>query len=241
METLYSSVADKLSDSGDKNFCVPVAVAFVMDKDVEEINTAMVEGLYRKKGNGVSSGNTKRFFEDNNVEFLDITDKVIECGGRTVRSAVDVLDPAGTYYVETAGHALAIRKGVAEDWTANRLHRVKRVLQIGSLEDPILTVIRQDDRAYDLLADLEAMAYEQFALSISGPVIRTTWWEQGERVVCYVGQSRGEGILSFTKTNGLDDRLSPSNFSKETKRHYNYRYPSLEDAMEALNVASGGS
>jgi hypothetical protein len=197
----------------------------------------MIDGGYRTFGKGTMRTSSMKFLEDTKVKTLDVTKEVIDAGGRTAKSVVAAVDPSKNYIAFTSSHVLAIVKGKVEDWTDGRLHRVTNVLQVGPGKPGKITKVRPDDRAFTLLEEVESLT-SNFGLHVSGPVVRAVWHEMGNRMVCYIGQSKGEGLLSFSKTNGLDVRLDEGNFDKATKRHLNYRYPSLEAAVKALDEAA---
>lgn len=118
--------------SGDKGFCVPMAISLVTDNSFDAVNNLLIGKGLRRKGQGVNRDAYTSLLNDGtfgDFEVVDVTDEVRARGGKTVRSVAKVCK-RGRFLVSVRGHLLAVINGEVCDWSDGRLHRVQRVLEV---------------------------------------------------------------------------------------------------------------
>ena len=60
----------------------------------------------------------------------DVKSTVVEFGRRVTPNTFAKLKPTGSYFCITRNHAIAIRNGVVEDWTAGRKNQIKAFIKV---------------------------------------------------------------------------------------------------------------
>lgn len=175
---LYSNSRQELLSQGDKNFCVPLAFSIVSERPIQEVNQLMIDRKWRRKGCGSYQKDWMNMFDLLDLECHEITDQVRASGGKTVKSAIRVLDPKASYVVKVSRHLLAIKGGKVQDWTEGRQHRVKQVWMVKPKDQapaqpaPVKEAPVKKARNVELLEEMKKMNFYSFSLSLSGKWVK---------------------------------------------------------------------
>jgi len=231
-----------ISEIDDTNMCFPIALSLTTDNDLQAILDEMEASGSREKGKGTPYPAAIEWMKNHKIKHLDISEQVLEAGGKTPRTLVKVLDPTKKYIAFSKSHALAIIDGKVEDYTSGRLNRVVKVWQIGTKAKAQLKALPSN------VAKMEAFKKDvrngmdnfenshEYGLSISGGVIRVIW-NGSERFVVYIGMGRAGATISLSQNSWVNDFLPKSNFTHDTKRHSNYAWATLNELLKDLAEA----
>ena len=126
MTDLYEALsADRLAHN-ERSDCAVVALTVASGRPYPEV-WAMFAEAGRRTG-----GRTHRWVKEEVLERLGLTLRLESSHdhGSTVLTVEKTLDPYRTYLVQTAGHILCVKHGVAHCWTRGRRHRVKAIQEV---------------------------------------------------------------------------------------------------------------
>lgn len=121
----YGSIQDARNAKHESNDCAVCAVAISTGTEYDRAH-ALLAQLGRRPRGRTSMAAILKAITLLGFEAIDVTHLV---RARTVSQVPRHLI-AGSYMVGTAGHVLAVKDGVVEDWTAGRQHRVRKVWRI---------------------------------------------------------------------------------------------------------------
>jgi hypothetical protein len=128
---LYEEARDRFRQRGDDNFCVPMAIGMITDRDPLDVNDDMMDDGIRKFGDGVRKTTYSRWMRDHyRIRLTDVTYKYLKGKGMSVGKLQKKLDPNRNFLIGIDGHLLASRRGVIEDWTSGRRHHVEYVEEL---------------------------------------------------------------------------------------------------------------
>lgn len=132
LQALYADLQREYRRYGEHNACSVIATAMLLELSFDEAHKKLYR-LGRVARRGFNMGSLY------NSELRHrLSDKhwIKQPNGSqyTVRTIPDAL-PVGKYFVHTDGHVLALIHGTVYDWTANRKHRVKYILELDSMLD----------------------------------------------------------------------------------------------------------
>lgn len=149
---IFEQIRNDEALRGDTNFCGPVALAIVADRPIKEVNESMIRKGRRVVGKGVFDCDWKAELKDMRVEWIDVTKEVKAAGATTVNNITKVLNPNKRYLINIRGHLLAFAGGEIQDWTADRRHKITRVLEIVDGNAPATYKVEAENTA---VLDLE--------------------------------------------------------------------------------------
>jgi len=126
----YKELLNFSKEMREHNDCAVKAVTLVTGIHYVDVH-GMMERLGRKRRKGTPDWITKEVLSQ--LGFMRI---IIPVTAKTVRTlGRDFHKRKGTYLVWVRGHVLAMIDGVVQDWTDNRLHRIRRVELVVSKYD----------------------------------------------------------------------------------------------------------
>ena len=133
---LYREARDRFEQRDEGNFCVPMAIGMITDRDPLDVNDDMIDDGIRKPRQGVRKQLYSRWLRDHyRVTMTDVTRKYNKEYNRiTLGKLQKRLDPSRNYLIGIDGHVLASRRGVIEDWTSGRkfiVHYVEEMKENG--------------------------------------------------------------------------------------------------------------
>ena len=124
MPKLYGTVAAELKSTGDKRFCGPVAVAVLTGVSAKKAQS-LLKARGRRKGQGTTVFAIKDAIKSQGLKLREAPNLKKRC--RTIKTLERNISPRANLLVFTASHVLAVKDGVVQDWTTDRLHRIKRI------------------------------------------------------------------------------------------------------------------
>lgn len=142
----YNTASEISQAMGESNDCAVKAIAIATQTDYRTVH-AMLKAAGRKDRKGTHFQAIKKVvgqlgFEmeqlagQRSYSFDEVAGRYAKLVGRAVKTAKHYLI-RGEFLVFTRGHVLAVRDGVAEDWTAERGHRVTHIFKVVSKSEPV--------------------------------------------------------------------------------------------------------
>lgn len=124
---LYAAVAQELKASGDSRFCGAVALAVLTGCTAKQAQSELRK-RGRKKGGGTSTLALVDALKARGYKLTALPRLTARC--RTVRTLERSVSWNADLLVFTSSHVLAVKNGVVQDWTKDRLHRIKFIMRV---------------------------------------------------------------------------------------------------------------
>lgn len=126
MDITYINCKEAAQKLGETNDCTVKALAISAQISYGKAHFIM-GSVGRKDKKGANMRQIVAALNKIRVTPLDKSDIKVarqELGRRVTPKTFAKLHPTGSYYCVTCSHAIAIRNGVVEDWTAERKHQI---------------------------------------------------------------------------------------------------------------------
>ncbi len=131
--TTYEACVAESEKHNEDNDCSVKAVAIAARVPYDLAHKALAM-FGRKHRQGASTGSIAAAFMSIKAKMVSVDYEMIRKrnGGRTltVNNIVPHLNKSRHYILYTAGHVVAVKKGVVQDWTEGRRHRVISIHEI---------------------------------------------------------------------------------------------------------------
>ena len=146
----YKEIANSKEYLNDKNCCAVVAFSIAFNVPFPKMQNDFFK-LGRKRNRGTYSYLWMPYLEECGKIYNKEIRRVKKYKGMTVNNFSDYY-PNGIYIVGIRRHLLTIVDGVAEDWTANRFHRIEenRIWKIGKDKEIKINKRRKLSSLFDI-------------------------------------------------------------------------------------------
>lgn len=187
----YHEASLASQEFNERNDCAVRAVAVATGVDYATVHK-LFKKHGRRNGRGTPPSMTWAVVIELGFKLVDVTRKV---PARTVRKASPYLHD-GSYLVSVRGHLLCVKDGKVEDWTAGRLHRIRRIQLVVRTEEAVPA---------QPVAEVKAPRNSSLKQSI---------WQHADRVWSEAGQPTGKGLRKLRIQ--MMDELEGHGFKRTT-------------------------
>ena len=129
----YKTITDTNAYKSDSNCCAVVATSVAFNIDFKEAQSLYDNAGRRRNGGTSNYVISKVVYQLKLSQAVNVTSEYPSdymSKTMTANNCVNYLDDTCNYIALTATHAIGINKGVVEDWTQGRRHKIKSLYKV---------------------------------------------------------------------------------------------------------------
>lgn len=131
----FKAEREALHAAGDDNFCVPVALGFVLGVPAHRVDAELRKAGLRRHRKGVNPLDYRHWLQKLGCRLVTRYDPAAGCSRTAVSAEVNL--PRGRFLISYRGHVAALIDGQLHDWTRGTRKKVLQVIEVfpPALED----------------------------------------------------------------------------------------------------------